>query len=102
MKLRNLSGAKFDITIRKGHSVELESVAPGAELVVREDHPPALKLLAEQYPKEWVVVEEKKLSKAELNAELKKREAEEAAEKKAEADAAKPKEEKKKDDKKGE
>jgi hypothetical protein len=90
MKLRNLSSSKqeFSTVCKKTGKMIVEAVLPGAELEVREDHPEQVKKLHINYPKDWVAVEEKKLSKAELQAEMKKRDEEEAAEKKkAEAEA---------------
>ncbi len=90
MKLRNLSTSKYEFSSveKKTGKMKTECVLPGAELEVREDHPEAVKKLHIQYPKDWVSVEEKKLSKAELQAELKAREEEErAAKKKAAEDA---------------
>lgn len=89
MRLRNISKSKYefsDVNEKNGKMV-VTSVAPGAELEVLDSHPEKVKQLHVQYPKDWVMVEERKLSSAELKAELAKREAEEAAEKKK-ADAA--------------
>ncbi len=90
MKLRNISKSKYEFSIKKEGESKPHTFAvnPGAELVIEDDHPDSMKLLAKHYPNDWVAVEEKKLSKEELKAELAKREAEEKAEKaKAEADA---------------
>lgn len=90
MKLKNQSASKHEFShVGKDGKMEVFSVPPGGELVVDEAHPLAKHLMSlpEKYPKDWLSLEEKKLSKAELEAELKKRDAEEKAEK-AKADKA--------------
>jgi len=87
MKLLNLSGSKqeFSDVCKKTGKMTMHSCEPGAEMDVPDDHPLAeqLKALPVKYPKDWKEVAEKKLSKAELQAELAKAEAAEKAEKKA-------------------
>lgn len=96
MKLRNISISKYEFSILKeGEKKPFQiAVLPGCEIEIDESHPESMKKLAEQYPKDWVEVTEKKKTKEELKAELAAREAEEKAdaekaakaEKKADAD----------------
>jgi len=90
MKLRNISKSKYEFSVKKEgeNKPTTISVLPGSEIEIDDEvHPESMKLLAVNYPKDWVEVTEKKKSVAELEAELKKRKDEEAASKKAEADA---------------
>lgn len=88
MKLKNISLSKYEFTARgQSNKPETIAVAPGGILEVEDGHHESMAKLAQQFPKDWIVVEEE-LTTDELEKELAKRKAAEAKAKKAEADAA--------------